>query len=68
MMLKNNGEKTCITCGRIITDPNKMIRLCPKCSKKVKTGGVAFVIAITGFAIKKKGKPLLNLAKNLIWK
>lgn len=31
----SNKEKTCMVCGRIITDPNNKTGLCPKHQKKV---------------------------------
>lgn len=33
----NNKEKTCMVCGRIITDPNNKIGLCPSIKNKVIT-------------------------------
>jgi hypothetical protein len=32
MIKKNETEKVCL-CGRIITDPNNKMGLCPKCQK-----------------------------------
>ncbi len=34
MMIMGNKEKTCMVCGRIITDPKNKTGLCPKHQKQ----------------------------------
>lgn len=70
MAKKNDGEKTCMVCGRIITDPQNKTGLCPRCKKTGKEVGTGVTIAGAGavFIIKKCWKPLLNIAKAIIRK
>ena len=51
--MNDKKEKTCITCGRIITDKNNKTGLCPKCAKKANAGAAAVGLPVLGFAIKK---------------
>lgn len=68
MEKKNKSEKVC-PCGRIITDPNNKIGLCPKCKKTANNIGAAAGGAGILFLAKKYGKKIIsgtfNVVKNL---
>lgn len=58
--------KRCKQCGKIIVGDNKL-GLCPMCADKDKKGaaGIAMVAAGGFLAIKKYGKPAIELIKNV---
>lgn len=64
----SDKEKTCIICGRIITDANNKTGLCPKHQKQgnniLGVGGLAAI----GVGIKKFGPKIVKVAAKLIKK
>lgn len=67
MKKKDNAEKKCVVCGKILTSPNKKL-LCPGCKKSANTGGTFLGMLGGGMLIKKHGKDIINAAKTLIRK
>lgn len=56
----NNKEKTCMVCGRIITDPKNKTGLCPKHQKQGNNIIGIGVIAGIGIGLKKYGPKVAN--------
>lgn len=54
------GNRTCLTCGRILTNPDENIRLCPRCQKR----GISVAASVGAFGlsavVKKLGPRLLK--------
>ena len=63
MKKKNETEKVCLLCGRIITDPKNKIGVCPMCQKKA--GRLLVGALATGIiaVVKKYGSVLINQLK-----
>ena len=64
----NDKEKTCIICGRIITDKNNKTGLCPKHQKQgnnIVGGGLLITL---GIGLKKFGPKIVKGAVKLIKK
>ena len=55
MMIMSNKEKTCMVCGRIITDPKNKMGLCPKHQKKGNNIIGISAITVIGIGLKKYG-------------
>ncbi|MGF0125639.1 hypothetical protein ACQRD0_06150 [Streptococcus alactolyticus] len=64
----NNKEKTCMVCGRIITDPNNKTGLCPKHQKQGNNILGLGVLASVGFGLKKYGPKAVKALVKVIKK
>ena len=64
----NNKEKTCMVCGRIITDPNNKTGLCPKHQKQGNNILGLGVLASVGFGLKKYGTKAVKALVKVIKK
>jgi len=67
MKKKDNAEKKCVVCGKILTNPNKKL-LCPNCKKSANTGGTFLGMLGGCMFIKKHGKDAINVVKTFIRK
>lgn len=67
MKKKNETERKCL-CGRIITDPNNKIGLCPTCQKK--GNSLVAGVGLTGLVVcgKKFGPKLIKEVISVIKK
>lgn len=67
-MIMSNKEKTCIVCGRVITDSKNKTGLCPKHEKQGNNLIGIGAIASIGFGLKKYGPKILEVLVNVIKK
>ena len=63
-----NKEKTCMVCGRVITDSKNKTGLCPKHEKQGNNIIGIGAIAGIGIGLKKYGPKVLQLLGNMIKK
>lgn len=64
----SNKEKTCMVCGRIITDSKNKTGLCPKHQKQSNNIIGIGTIACIGIGLKKYGPKVLQVLGNVIKK
>ena len=60
MMPMSNKEKTCMVCGRIITDSKNKTGLCPKHQKQGNSIIVMAAITAIGIGLKKVANALIK--------
>ena len=64
--MMSEDVRRCKQCGKIIVGDSKL-GICPKCADKDKRGAAGIGVALVGvgLAIKRFGKPAVNLIKDI---